>query len=121
MIELIHPRMLSKLVRYFPSILTIQESLTETVDDNGHATLDWTDVNGLVGLHCNKRPVTSNEVRTSDLVISHNAFRVSVLAYIPSVTTRMQAVIDGKAYNILGVESDSLSVMTYLTVEAVTL
>jgi len=118
---IVHPRLYEKLADWAPLKCTIRESLTETIDDHGHATKTYTDVPGLVDIDCQLKPARADEVRTTDLVVGHNAFRAALLGYHPTITTAMQAVVDGTTYNILGVEHDSQHALTYLTVEKVTL
>ncbi len=117
--SIVHTRMLSQVVDFLPSLCTIQ-TVTSTMDDHGHGTKVGTNVVGLIGIHCQMKPIKASEVRTSDLVVSANAFRVALLTYAPTITNLMWAIVDGVTYNILGVEHDSQHAMTYLTVELVT-
>jgi hypothetical protein len=118
-VSIVHPRLGSMLTGFAPSLCSIQQATT-VQGDSGHAVKTWADVSGLTALRCQMKPAKASEVRTSDMVITNNAFRVALLAYYPTITDVMQAVIDSVAYNIIGIDHDSQHGLSYLTVERVT-
>lgn len=123
---IVHPRLVDQLKELARSVCDVQvvstaEPTAADLDSFGHDLRVPVDVPGLQGLSCQLKPASADEVTASGVVVSTKLFRVALLGYYPTITTRHVAVIDGVTYEIVGVDSDSQSNMTYLTAKKVTL
>ena len=96
----------------------------------GMAPDSWTDVAGLVGIHCQLGPETdmrviANEQRTQPMITASNIHRLELDDFYPTIETGWRSgwrvLVDGIAYDISGVEHDSQSVVTRLCVRDVTI
>lgn len=120
---LIDPRMLGRLTAFYPAAVTIQQASASLAAD-GQPIATWSDVSGLAGLAGTVGPVDQSradraETRRSDFTEVARRRLISLAGAYPAITSAMRAVVDGTAYNILGVELDSHAVTTRLYVEAV--
>ncbi len=121
---MIHPRMLASLSQFYPSSCTIQRSVLSQ-DDYGEPTAVWSDLADHVDLACGVAPISAgsptgaNEYRRADLTVTTATHHIALAGNYPTITPAMRAVVDGVAWNILGVEHDSHGVTTRLKVERV--
>ena len=109
----------------FDSTITIQ-SLGSSVNSFGEvdrSDANWNDVSGLTGLAALIQPFSTSgsvtESRKADLTAAVAAYKITLNGYFPDVQPFMRAVDqDGVHYNILGVQSRSLT-LTVLKAEVV--
>jgi hypothetical protein len=112
--------MLARLADFYPSTVTIQQA-TENVDaTTGEVTTSWADYAGHVGLACSQGPSGGVEVKQSDQTYVVANWTIALRGYYPTITEKMQAVIDGTAYEILLVQNDSHAQMTRILTRKVT-
>ena len=108
----------------FSSLCTIQEP-DGTRDATGNQKrfgANFGDVAGMVDIPCMIAPeitttvLKSSETRDQDRTNEMAQFHVLLDGYYPLIRKKMRAVIDGKAWDITGVESDSQKIMTRMAV-----
>ena len=117
---LFHGDMLTRLRDFFPETVTIQTP-TETQDaTTGEVTTSWADYAGHVGLACAQGPSGGVEVKQSDQTYVVANWTISLSGHYPTITEKMQAVIDAVAYEILLVQNDSHAQKTRLLTRKVT-
>ena len=89
----------------------------------------WTEVAGLVSIHCQLGPetdmsVVANEQRTQPMITATNLHRLELDAFYPTIEAGWRngwrVVVDSLPYMITGVEHDSQSQVTRLCVKDVT-
>jgi hypothetical protein len=86
----------------------------------------WEDVSDLVGIDCSIAPFDTEHPSRQEakietmtyLAVSHH---VLLRGYFPEISAAMRAMVDGVAYDIQAVESDSQQTMTRLRLNRVTL
>jgi hypothetical protein len=94
----------------------------EITNDEGQVNLSaFTPVPSLQNLPCMIAPVMINtppdyERKTQLQIDQQGVFHVLLDGYYPAILQKYQAVINGTAYDILTVESDSQQIMTRLRV-----
>ena len=107
----------------FVSLCTLQEP-SGTFTASGAPDGLYVDVPGLVGIPCMAPPINAGETRTLAEIEASDMQRVLLDGYYPTVDAGWRngwrAVVDGVAYDLAGVRSDSQSMMTELTVKLVT-
>lgn len=90
----------------------------------------WTDVAGLVDIHCQLGPetdmsVVANEQRTQPMITATNLHRLELDSFYPTIEAGWRngwrCLVDGLSYMITGVEHDSQWQVTRLCVKDVTL
>jgi len=116
------PRMLTTLADYFPSLCTIQEP-TEVEDDSGAIVAGWTDFAGHVDLPCSlgvNRMGGGGEVKQTDQTYVVSNYTLSLRGYYPTITEKMRIVVDGRAFDIMLVQTDSHGVTTRILTSEVT-
>lgn len=119
---LVDPGLLASLPEgLFPSRCTIQTP-TQARDGFGDdkAPGTWADLADHVAIPCRMAPQGGVEERPTGLIFSRETKRVALRGSFPTITAKQRAVIDGTAFDILAVESDSEGVLTYLRVEQIT-
>ncbi len=110
----------------FPNLCTIQE-LPGTLDSLGAPVMTFSDVSGLVDIPCHSAPPAiedvrgSDELRMKDRTDTRQMRHVLLAGYYPTIALSMRAVVDGEAWNIIGVESDAFNSQTRLMVQEYTL
>ncbi len=107
----------------FPNLCTIQ-SAGATVNAMGAPVVTpFSDITGLVDIPCHSAPPAIEDVRGSDELrkVDRTDIRqmrhVLLAGYYPTIVQNMRAVVDGVAWNIVGVESDSFDSQTRLMVQ----
>lgn len=124
---ILHPRMLERLGRsgFYPSVCTLRDAAAQA-GGYGVSAPAPDAVPGLQSIPCaiapavTEMPTGARENRREALTVTGNAFTVELAGYYPAITSKMQAEVDGVAYNILGEpEHDSLRSVTRLRVELV--
>ncbi len=108
----------------FPSLCTVQVC-TNTVDPaTGQIDLTDTgfrDIPGAVNIACKRAPQSYARIMVNQNITEGlNFFHVLLAGYFPQIpealasTSQNRAIIDGVPHQLLGVESDSLKIMTRL-------
>jgi hypothetical protein len=102
------------------SLATIQQR-TNTVSATGQPNLStWTNIAGLVNIACQfsiQRPAMPNPsatMREPQQFDTLTQYHVLLDGYYPQILQEHQAVVNGTAYEIMAVESDSQQTMTRL-------
>ncbi len=107
----------------FPNLCTIQSAATTTNAMGAPVVTPFADVSGLVGIPCHSAPPAiedvrgSDELRKIDRTDTRQMRHVLLAGYFPTIALSMRAVVDGEAWNIIGVESDAFSSQTRLMVQ----
>lgn len=107
----------------FPSLCTIQ-AVPGTVNAMGVPIMTFSDVSGLVNIPCHSAPQSntnlkgSSEDRLPDRTDETQERHVLLDGYFAAIQINMRAVIDGQAWNIIGIDSDFLYKMTRLLVQS---
>lgn len=123
---IVSPDMLPALSAFYPSTVTIQSS-TVTRGAAGSEIKAWADVTGLVDIPCTIAPLSvtrdtsTAEVRTALQTYGVITHHMSLQGHYLGITAEMQAVSDGQAYDITGVEQDSHATMTRVWLREVSL
>ena len=113
----------------FASLCTIQD-LAGMFSDSGQPLNSYVAVAGLIDIPCMVTPnsqnsITATQKRTQKERKEDNSSHVLLNDYYPQITAHWQAgaqaVVDGVAYTLLGVESDSQGRMTRMKVELCTI
>lgn len=116
--RLVDPGMLASLSVLFPSLGTVQ-TLTGTRVATGQTIPSPADLAGHVNLACRLSPLRAGEMPGA-ITVTANALYATLAGYHPAITTAMQFVVGGVAYNIRAVEHDGTNTVTRLVVEQVT-
>lgn len=115
----IDPLMGLALDDFFASRCTIQ-ARTATRDATGQATPAWADLAGHVAIHCQLySKAAAYEQRQPAQTITVQQWTCALREAYPAITTLHRAVVDGTAYDVVGVSTDSAGHATYLTLELV--
>jgi len=118
--ELVHPRLMRSLRRHFNSRATLQNGTT-TYNSHNEAVTTWLDDPLLKQLPCYIEPASGGEQRNAGNTIVSNLWNVVIAGFYPNISDQQQIVIDGNAYNIINVSTESTDTLTALVVEKVTL
>lgn len=118
MVAIIHPRMLSRLGRFFPLIATV-ERRTVTQDGFGQEIESWSPLPGHEAIRCVRAPLSAAERAALQMTVSTQAWTVLLQGAYPAVRPEDRLVIDGQDYDILAVETDQTATLTRLTVQRV--
>jgi hypothetical protein len=110
--------LLSSLSAFFPSLGTVQ-TLTGTRAATGQTIPNPTNLAEHVDLACRMSPLRANEM-PGMITVTTNALYATLAGYYPAITTAMQFVVSGVAYNIRAVEHDGTHTIPRLVVERVT-
>lgn len=105
---IVHPNMLGGLAGFYPSLCTIRTA-TETQSATGAVQHSWADAPGLVGLRCRLAPAANSanrEVRAEAGTYVELTFTIALAGYYPTITEKMQAIVDGVAYDVQAVAHD---------------
>ena len=116
--SLVSPHLFASLTRAFPALCTIQ-TLTGTRAATGQTIPSPVDLAGHIGIACRLSPLRAGEA-PAVLTVTANAEYATLAGYYPAITTAMQFVVAGAAYNIRAVEHDGMHTYTRLVVELVT-
>lgn len=119
--RLYHPRIYRGLetTGRFKSTVQIQKS-TVTRSESGDSTFAWGPVSGMESIPCIRIDQQPAEARTQDMIEARNLFTIILAGYFPSIKQEYRAVLDtGEVYDILGVLSDSIHMMTKLATRTV--
>jgi hypothetical protein len=114
--------MVAGLSRFFPKLVTIQ-SRTDTRTPSGSVLASWTTRNGLDAIPCRKGvPAVAaggTEKRTAPIaVIEENDAYIVLAGYFPQITSKDSALMDMVRWDIVNINADSASALTYLKVRA---
>ena len=116
---LIHPSLLDRLWRFYPSTVTIQQ-YTAVQDTDGAEIKTWANLAVHIDLDCSKAAAGGREVKRPDGTVAVSPWRIAIAGIHTSITPKMRAVLGGLTYDILNVQHDSQSQTTYLDCEIVT-
>ncbi|MCK9602378.1 MAG: head-tail adaptor protein [Sphaerochaeta sp.] len=118
--RIVHPRLLSgdfaDLSDFFASACTIQEAVW-TPDAAGEEAPAWADKAGHVDIPCTIAPEKGRgdgEVKQADGTFTFATHHVTLAGCYPLITSKMKAVVNGTALDILLAESDSQAETTRL-------
>jgi len=116
--RIIHPRLLSgdfsDLTDFFASVCTIQEAVW-TLDAVGEEAPAWADKAGHIDIPCAIAPEKGRgEVKQADGTFTFATHHVTLAGDYPAITTKMKAVVNGTALDILLAEWDSQAETTRL-------
>ncbi len=122
---LIHPDLLASLARFYPSVVTIEES-TQTRRPNGEIVDEWTAVSNLTGLRGIFAGKAAAEKRGAALTVATATHVLDLQGYYPDIVVTHRAMVQtavsnglSRAYNIVAVVHDSQSQQTRLELEEV--
>ena len=114
---MIHPSMLAAVKGVvYPSRCTIQVGVA-TQDEYGQEHPIWGDLVGHVGIPCRIAPSgagAATEKVQPEQTYAETTHIIGLAGYYPGILPTMQAVVDGFAYGIEGVEHDGNRVTTRL-------
>lgn len=108
----------------FPSLCTFR-SPSGVLTDSGAPDGLYVDIAGLVAIPCTAPPVSTarlqaSEIRSMAEILATEPHHVLLAGYYPAARAAWlggaQAVIDGLAYTVMGVEHDSQKTMTRVSV-----
>lgn len=118
---LVHPAMLCGLKLFYHSRCTIQVN-TPTINNFNERVPSWVDKANHVNLPCRLGPKSKvmSEAKAERLIYAIDTHTVALQGHYGEITPAMRAVVDGVAYDILGVRHDDQGVMTALDVQRVT-
>lgn len=116
--KIISPRMFSYLKAFYPYNCDIQYCV-ETQDSTGYPVKTWMKLSGHGLLPCRLSPSGGSEAKTPTQVYSTATHVIELTNPYPSITTKMRAVIESQAYDILAVERDGQTGSSRLVVEVV--
>jgi len=114
---LIDSRLTEQLADFFPRTCTIQNS-TETQSSSGKPIPAWADF--ITDIPCRIAPATGKEVKNPKGVYSVGSHVIVLDDYYVSIVTKMRAIVDSIAYDILDVGFDAEHETTRLQVQVVT-
>lgn len=125
MSRVIDPRLRGAIPEHWESLCTIQDAVS--VENAVHEFIPtgaYTDVQGMVNIPCRIGPLitvrpTSAEVPQDTVTGQVVRRQLKLNGYFPGITVLQQAVVDGVAYPINGVESDGSKFSTRLYLEVV--
>lgn len=118
--DIVDGRMLTRLSRFFPQVVTIQERAAGS-DRAGQPNGAWSNVTGLVNIPCNVGMPGGGESRTQSAVALHEDAEILMGYQSTAITTAYRAVVTGGlTYDILSVETDPLQKLTRLRVQKAT-
>jgi hypothetical protein len=118
--------MLAALSPLFDQTCTIREWTSRDGDRDaaGQPIEDWANLALHVSLPCRIAPVTAltraARVARSDMTVTTATHVIFLPGEYPSITTAMQASIDGTSYQIVSISRDSEQLACELEVEKVT-
>src|SRR5688572_25395904 len=96
----------------YPSLCTVKVPSTTQDPNTGQPVREWpTDLAGVIDVPCRKAPFiedrpSNREVRENQQTTQFTQAHVIMKGYFSTILPEMRAVVDGVAYDILGVESD---------------
>lgn len=125
-VGLVHPGLAASVAvaGFFPQRVTIQAS-TATTNTFGETTLAWEALANHVDIPARMAPGQSGqgsmareqELRRADQTLVTDPYRIGLNRWCPDITTGHRALVKGVAYDILTVEADAQSGLTWLTCE----
>ncbi len=122
---IMHPDLLASLNRFYPSVVTIEES-TQTRRPNGEIVSEWTAVPNLTGLRGIFAGKNAAEKRGAALTAQTATHVLDLQGYYPDAVVTMRAMVYtavsnglSRAFNIVAVVHDSQSEQTRLELEEV--
>lgn len=112
---------------HYPDQITLQAAGVVPDPNSGEEIHVFADVVDLVDLPCRVTPASlreqmeSTERRFGNRTELVEMRRVAIPQYLPQITTAMQAVIDGEAWNVRGAQAEEHVTLTRLLIEQVSL
>lgn len=116
--RLVRGRMLARLGQFFPARVTLQKALA-TRDGVGQAHLAWSDVQSLADVRGQLAPASEEKLRLLGLTVERTTHVLGLDGCYAGITPAMRAVVDGVAYEVTGVRTDSLGIRTYVGLKLV--
>lgn len=116
--SMISSRMLDRLGGFYPARATIQAPIDARTPSGGVAST-WGVLAGLVDIPCALAPMSGGEMRSSTGTTAETTHTASLQGRFVAITVRHRAVIDGIAYDITAVQTDSHGLTTRLQLRLV--
>lgn len=127
-VGLVHPGLAASVAGagFFPQRVTIQAP-TPTTNTFGETTSTWEALANHVDIPARMAPgqagtgsgARTQEVRRADQTLVTDPYRIGLNRWCPDIATGHRALVKGVAYDILTVEADAQSSVTWLTVERI--
>lgn len=122
---IMHPELLDSLNRFYPALVTIQES-AQTRQANGEIVNEWTAVSNLTALTAILASAAAAEKRGTALTVQTATHVLDLQGYYPDIVVTQRAVVYTavgggltRTFNIVAVHHDSQSQQTKLELEEV--
>lgn len=115
---MINPGFMAALSGFYPSLCTMRTA-TETQTSTGAVQQVWADAPGLAGLRCRLAPAANSanrEVRAEAGTYGEFTYTIALGGYYPTITEKMQALVDGVAYDVQAAAHDGNHATTELFV-----
>jgi hypothetical protein len=121
----VDPNLISSLVKqkWFPQTCTFQSPKRQRDDAGSYSYVEpWPDVVGYEDLPCRKFDRLPHEDRTLEIIDELKFWTIALGGYYPNVKLewRTKIVETGELFHVVGVDSDSLHLVTVVTCELFT-
>jgi len=116
--DIISPRMLQQLPKFFPSNCTIQ-SRTDTADTYGQPIPTWANAAGLSNIPCRIAPAKGDERKLADQTYTVGDMTCVLAGNYTAIAEKMRAVVDAVTYDIVAVDHDDQATTTRLALRLV--
>lgn len=116
--DLIHPRLLTDLFRFFASNCTIQRA-TQSADTYRSEVLTYANLAGHVSIPCIIAPTGGQEIKAPNMTYVVASHHVTLAGYYPNIREKDRAIIGTMTLDILIVECDSQAETTRLICQIV--
>ncbi len=123
--QLIDSRLRMAIPEVWPSRVTIRTATVTVNAANQPVITGYADVPGKINIECRMAPFITlrpDDSQIRDQVITENLSRrnLKLNAFMPDIVNDMNALVDGVAYKVVGVEADGSSFSTRLHLELIT-
>jgi len=118
--SIIHPHLLRALPNHFNSDVSLGTPV-KTQDDYSQEIIAYVPVPYLQGLRGYKEALmrVEGEQQHQTYVVVEGMFVLQLQGYYPTITREMQAIVDGRSYNVTTVTHDDTKTLTTLSLESV--
>ncbi len=119
--RLFDPGMLAHLADFYPDSCLIEEPVF-AIDPGGEKRITgYTPLAGHEAIPCAVGRPSGGEQKNRESTPSLTTYRIALRGHYPAITRLMRAVVNGRAYDILGLPPDQHRQMTYLDCEVAVL
>lgn len=108
--------MLNRLQAFYPQVCLVQVN-TPVQDAAGQPLPGWD--TAMSPIRCRLSPVSALESKRQEMTVTVGTHVIALAGHYGGITTDMRAVVDGQAYDILGVDHDGQAHTTRLRVQVV--